>query len=86
MELLKNSLFNEQKKEKKSDELVKMVPELSARNRTYGLVKTLEYLQKGGKIGAAKKLIGNLLQVKQILGFIHGQVETIDSHHTRKMP
>lgn len=46
-----------------------MVPELSARNRTYGLVRALEYLYKGGKFGAAKKLeniLSNRTGIKNI--------------------
>jgi DegV family protein with EDD domain len=37
-------------------------------------VATLEYLQKGGRIGAARALLGGLLSVKPILGLRDGEV------------
>lgn len=57
---------------------------LAKKNRTYFLVDTLEYLQKGGRIGAAKALVGSVLQVKPILGIENGEVEAIESQRTRK--
>ncbi len=62
----------------------KKVLELADRNRTYFLVDTLEYLQKGGRIGAAKALVGSVLQVKPILGIENGEVKAIESERTRK--
>lgn len=60
-----------------------MVLELASRNRTYFLVDTLEYLQKGGRIGAAKALVGSVLQVKPILSVENGEVKAVDSQRTR---
>ena len=60
------------------------VLDLAERNRTYFLVDTLEYLQKGGRIGAAKALVGSVLQVKPILGIENGEVKVIESLRTRK--
>lgn len=60
------------------------VLELANRNRTYFLVDTLEYLQKGGRIGTAKALVGSILQVKPILSIENGEVKAIDSQRTRK--
>jgi DegV family protein with EDD domain len=57
---------------------------MAAKNRTYFLVDTLEYLQKGGRIGAAKALLGSVLQVKPILGIVDGEVKAIESQRTRK--
>jgi DegV family protein with EDD domain len=54
------------------------------RGRTYFLVDTLEYLQKGGRIGGAKALLGELLQVKPILCVREGQVEAFEQQRTRK--
>lgn len=42
---------------KTAAEISEKIIEMSARNRTYFLVDTLEYLQKGGRIGAAKALL-----------------------------
>lgn len=55
-----------------------------ARGRVYFLVDTLEYLQKGGRIGGAKALLGELLQVKPILTMRDGQVEPFEQQRTKK--
>ena len=52
---------------KTADEIEAKIKELIPRGRTYFLIDTLEYLQKGGRIGGARALIGELLQVKPIL-------------------
>lgn len=52
--------------------------------RTYFLVATLEYLQKGGRIGGASALIGSALQIKPLLQIKDGKVdvfEKIRTHH-----
>jgi DegV family protein with EDD domain len=54
------------------------------RGRTFFLVDTLEYLQKGGRIGGAKALLGELLQVKPILCVREGQVEPFEQQRTKK--
>jgi len=68
---------------KSVEEISKKVMSLAGKNRTYFLVDTLEYLQKGGRIGAAKALVGSVLQVKPILGIVDGQVEAIEQQRTR---
>lgn len=65
-------------------EIGTVVNEMASRNRTYFLVDTLEYLQKGGRIGAAKALLGSVLQVKPILGISDGEVKAVESQRTRK--
>lgn len=69
---------------KSADEISKEIMELADKNSTYFLVDTLEYLQKGGRIGTAKALMGSVLQVKPILGIVEGQVEAIEQQRTRK--
>jgi DegV family protein with EDD domain len=54
------------------------------RGRIYFLVNTLEYLQKGGRIGGAKALVGELLQIKPILCLRDGQVEPFEQQRTKK--
>jgi DegV family protein with EDD domain len=41
-------------------------------------VNTLEYLARGGRIGKARALVGNLLGIKPILGVTDGEVVSID--------
>ncbi|MCJ7519332.1 MAG: DegV family protein [Anaerolineaceae bacterium] len=67
-----------------ASEITEKVMNMAARNRTYFLVDTLEFLQKGGRIGAAKALLGSVLQVKPILGIVDGEVKSIESERTRK--
>ena len=67
-----------------ADAIVKTVEGLIPLGRTYFVLDTLEYLQKGGRIGGAKALIGELLQVKPILQINHGQVEQYEQERTKK--
>jgi len=67
-----------------ADTIVEKVTELCQRTRIYFVVDTLEYLYKGGRIGAAKALFGSLLQVKPILTFRNGQTEPYESQRTQK--
>lgn len=57
---------------------------LMPRHRLYFLVDTLEYLQKGGRIGGAAALLGSVLQVKPILGLVDGRVEAIERQRTHR--
>lgn len=50
----------------------------------YFYVDTLEYLQKGGRIGLAKALLGSVLQIKPILMFRDGQVNPFENQRTKK--
>jgi DegV family protein with EDD domain len=47
-------------------------------------VDTLEYLARGGRIGGAKKLLAELLEIKPILQVREGQVESFEQHRTKK--
>lgn len=42
------------------------------------VVDTLEYLARGGRIGKARALLGNLLGVKPILGVVNGEIVAVD--------
>ena len=50
----------------------------------YFLVDTLEYLQRGGRIGKARALFGSLLQMKPILTFKDGHTEPVESQRTKR--
>lgn len=69
---------------KSAQEIVQQLQAWIPRARTYFLVDTLEYLQKGGRIGAAKALVGELLQVKPILMLKDGQVAPCEQQRTKK--
>jgi DegV family protein with EDD domain len=67
-----------------ADTIVSRLNEWIPRGRIYFLVNTLEYLQKGGRIGGAKALMGELLQIKPILCLREGQVEPFEQQRTKK--
>jgi DegV family protein with EDD domain len=67
-----------------ADAIVSRLKDWIARGRIYFLVNTLEYLQKGGRIGGAKALMGELLQFKPILCVRDGQVEPFEQQRTKK--
>jgi DegV family protein with EDD domain len=52
--------------------------------RLYFVVDTLEYLAKGGRIGGAKKLLAELLEIKPILQVKDGQIESFEQQRTKK--
>jgi fatty acid kinase fatty acid binding subunit len=67
-----------------ADEVEKRVRDMIRRQSIYFLVDTLENLQKGGRIGGAKALVGGLLQVKPILMLRDGRVEAFEQQRTKK--
>ena len=67
-----------------ADEIEAKVREMIPRGRIYFLVDTLEYLAKGGRIGGAKKLLAELLEIKPILTIREGQVEPFEQQRTKK--
>ena len=69
---------------KSADEIVAKLNDMIPRGRIYFLVATLEYLAKGGRIGGAKKLLAELLEIKPILTIREGQVEPFEQQRTHK--
>lgn len=67
-----------------ADEIVVRLNNMVPRGRIYFLVDTLEYLAKGGRIGGAKKLLAELLEIKPILQIKDGQVESFEQQRTKK--
>ncbi len=67
-----------------ADTIISRVQEMAVRARTMFLVDTLEYLQKGGRIGKAQALVGSLLQVKPILALKDGLIESVESQRTKR--
>ena len=67
-----------------ADEIESMVREMIPRGRIFFVVDTLEYLAKGGRIGGAKKLLAELLEIKPILTIREGQVEPFEQQRTKK--
>ncbi len=63
-------------------EIVAQVEEARGRVRILALVETLEFLQRGGRIGRAAALAGTLLSVKPILSVRDGEVAPVERVRT----
>ncbi len=51
-------------------------------SRVWLYVDTLEYLRRGGRIGAASALVGSALAVKPLLALVDGRIEAVDRVRT----
>ncbi len=65
-------------------EVVSMVERMAKEMRLFFVVDTLEYLQKGGRIGGAAALLGSLLSMKPILCLKDGRVEALGKVRTKR--
>lgn len=59
------------------EEIAELIERFKRENRVVFTVSTLEYLQKGGRIGRAQALAGTLLNIKPILSIAGGEVVPI---------
>ena len=66
------------------DEVVAQVEGLLAQTHCYFLLDTLEYLQKGGRIGKANAFLGSLLNIKPILMIRDGEAHPVERPRTRE--
>ena len=66
------------------DEIENLINEKISHAKIYAVVDTLEYLYKGGRIGGASKLLGDVLQIKPILSIVNGRVESFEKQRTKK--
>ena len=57
--------------------------ETAALSRVLLIVDTLEYLQKGGRVGRARAFLGTLLRMEPVLELAHGEIEGIERPRTR---
>ena len=60
------------------------IEDLIAQQKVYFLVDTLEYLQKGGRVGGAQAVAGWMLGIKPILTMQDGQIESFEQARTKK--
>ena len=67
-----------------ADDIVAMVESMSHRTRVIAALDTLENLKKGGRIGGAQALLGNLLSIKPLIDVSSGKVEEAGKARTRK--
>ncbi len=66
------------------DEIERRIKSMIPCGRLYFVPDTLEYLAKGGRIGGAKALLAELIQIKPILNIVNGQAEPFEQQRTRK--
>ena len=65
-------------------DIVELARGVSERVRLFFLVETLEYLQKGGRIGKAQAFLGTLLHIRPILTVREGEVHPLERVRTRQ--
>ncbi len=61
-----------------ADEIVRTIESLAPSSRFFGVLGTLEYLHKGGRIGTATAFLGSMLHVKPIVGLRDGAAYPIE--------
>jgi DegV family protein with EDD domain len=66
------------------DEAIKTAQDAAGRSQFLFTLNTLEFLHRGGRIGAAQRLIGTALSIKPILGLKDGIVVPVETVRTRQ--
>ena len=67
-----------------SEEIIELVEHIKQNSRFLFTPQTLDYLQKGGRIGGASALLGNLLQIKPVLTVQDGVTSVFSKVRTKK--
>lgn len=65
------------------DEVVAHAESLVSRTKVYGVVDTLDHLERGGRIGSARALLGSLLSIKPVVQLLDGVVAEESKQRTR---
>lgn len=65
-----------------ADEVVSIIERVAWDSTSLFYVDTLEYLRRGGRIGAARAAVGQALQVKPILQILQGEVVPLERVRT----
>ena len=65
------------------DELVAATEDRIPRTRIYGVLGGLEHLQRGGRVGGARALLGSLLNIKPVIQLKDGEVAEESKQRTR---
>ena len=66
------------------EEVVEVANSGIARSQCVALLDTLEYLQRGGRIGKARALVGTLLKIKPLIAVQDGEVHDFAKERTRR--
>jgi DegV family protein with EDD domain len=65
------------------DRIVAELEAMRARTHVYGVLGTLDFLRRGGRIGGAQHLVGSLLSIKPVIEVRDGVVEVESKQRTR---
>lgn len=69
-------------KGKAFDEVVRTARYLADREKTYFSVDSLQYLQRGGRIGKAQAFLGALMKIKPLMRLVEGEVQPVEKIRT----
>lgn len=64
------------------DEVVEKARDLVSRTETYFSVDSLQYLQRGGRIGKAQAFVGTLMKIKPLLRLVEGEIQPVEKIRT----
>ena len=65
------------------DAAVSAVEDRVEKARIIALLDTLRYVEMGGRVSRAQAMIGNMLDLKPILGVVGGEIKSLDRVRTR---
>jgi len=65
------------------EEIVALAEDMARRTKIFASLDTLEYLKRGGRIGAAQALLGSILSIKPVIEVVDGKVEPGPKQRTR---
>lgn len=68
---------------KSLEELKASVEDILARTHILAVLDTLEYVRRGGRIGGARAMLGNMLSFKPIVSLKDGEVVPVEQPRTR---
>jgi DegV family protein with EDD domain len=63
--------------------LTARIEEMKARTSVFGVIATLDFLHRGGRIGGAARLVGSMLAIKPVIEVRDGVVEVESKQRTR---
>jgi DegV family protein with EDD domain len=66
-----------------ADEVARLAVDIAGRTRVFGAIGTLEHLQRGGRIGAARAMLGSMLSIKPVIQVTDGIVVEESKQRTR---
>ncbi len=66
------------------DEIKTLVEDARARVHIIAMLDSLEYAQRGGRLGKGAALVGTLLHVKPLLSAVNGEIVPVENVRTQK--